>query len=529
VSSIVLSAPVRQNLLSLQSTADLLSTTQARLSSGRKVNSALDNPTNYFTASALDGRASDINNLLDGIGNGVQVLQAANTGISQLEKLVSNAKSVANQALQTTVGYSAKSSVTSAAITGATASNLLGDVVNAVVAGGVELNDNTGTAVAITANTLLAGTAGAASDNLSDNVVAADTIVVNGVTINFKSGGGTTGTALGGDLDIDVTASDVGDVLAAIDAITGATTASTVSAGAVQLSTGTTQDLVISGTGLGRLGLTAGTFARSNQLPDGQTLTIGATGGGTATSITFGTAANEVNTLDELNAALAANNLQATIAADGKITITTSNDAASSTIGTVGGTSAASGQKFNGLTAGAPVQDAAAQLTRSNLVTQYNNIIQQIGNIAQDASYGGVNLLNGDTLKLVFNETGKSTLNITGVTFDPAGLGLASLAAGTDFVDNISTNKVLAALNSATVALRSEASALGSNLSIVQIRQEFSRDLVNVLQTGSANLTLADTNEEAANSQALATRQSIAVSALALANQSQQSVLQLLR
>jgi hypothetical protein len=297
----------------------------------------------------------------------------------------------------------------------------------------------------------------------------------------------------------------------------------------VQLSTGTTQDLVISGTGLGRLGLTAGTFTRENHLPDGQTLTIGATGGGTATSITFGTAANEVNTLDELNAALSANNLQATIGSNGAITITTSNDAASATIGAIGGTAAASGAKFNGLTPAAPVQDAAAQLTRANLVTQYNNIINQITTTSQDASFNGVNLLAGDTLKLVFNETGKSTLSITGVTFNPAGLGLGSLTKGTDFIDNNATNTVLTSLNNASSTLRSQASALGSNLSIVQIRQDFSKNLINVLQTGSSNLTLADTNEEAANSQALSTRQSIAVSALALANQSQQSVLQLLR
>jgi flagellin len=58
--------------------------------------------------------------------------------------------------------------------------------------------------------------------------------------------------------------------------------------------------------------------------------------------------------------------------------------------------------------------------------------------------------------------------------------------------------------------LRTEASALGSNLSIVQIRQDFSKNLINVLQAGSSNLTLADTNEEAANSQPLSTRQSIA-------------------
>ena len=98
--SIVLSASVRQNLLSLQSTADLLATTQNRLSTGKKVNTALDNPTNFFTAQSLDSRASDINNLLDGIGNGVQVLQAANTGITSLQKLVDSAKSIANQALQ---------------------------------------------------------------------------------------------------------------------------------------------------------------------------------------------------------------------------------------------------------------------------------------------------------------------------------------------------------------------------------------------------------------------------------------------
>src|ERR1700730_257819 len=126
MSGIVLSASVRQNLLSLQSTAALLATTQNNLATGNKVNSALDNPTNFFTAQGLNNRASDINNLLDGIGNGVQVLQAANTGITSLQKLVESAKSIANQVLQSPVGYSTKSNVTSTAIAGATANNLLG-------------------------------------------------------------------------------------------------------------------------------------------------------------------------------------------------------------------------------------------------------------------------------------------------------------------------------------------------------------------------------------------------------------------
>src|SRR6266480_5804476 len=125
MSGIVLSAAVRQNLLSLQDTAALLSTTQNRLATGNKVNSALDNPTNFFTAQGLNNRASDINNLLDSIGNGVQVLQAANTGITSLQKLVDTAKSLANQVLQAPVGYSTKSNV-SATIAGATSSDLRG-------------------------------------------------------------------------------------------------------------------------------------------------------------------------------------------------------------------------------------------------------------------------------------------------------------------------------------------------------------------------------------------------------------------
>src|ERR1700745_1447907 len=158
MSGIVLSASVRQNLLSLQSTADLLATTQSRLSTGKSVNSALDNPTNFFTAQSLDNRASDINNLLDGIANGVQVLQAANTGITSLQKLIDSAKSVANQALQTTVGYSTKSNV-STTIAGATASDLRATTTytNATAAGTVVTDGTAGGTHAIPGAITLGG------------------------------------------------------------------------------------------------------------------------------------------------------------------------------------------------------------------------------------------------------------------------------------------------------------------------------------------------------------------------------------
>ena len=418
LSNITLTAAVRQNLLSLQGTADLLATTQGRLATGKKVNSALDNPTNFFTAAGLDARASDISNLLDSIGNGVQVLQAANTGITSLSKLVDTAKSIANQVLQQPTGYSTKASLAGNAPTGA------GPL----------------------------GVAGSATD------------LTNGGTNSIQ----------GQSLVIDVSAA--------------------------------------------------------------QTITLTASNAA---------GANNFNSIDSLNTLLAAKgiNLTASFNINGSITLTSTNDAASQTItngaafvppavghSTSVNIDTTSGAAFTGGTLVTnPTADPVSQATRANLVSQYNQILTQITTTAQDASFNGINLLNGDSLKLVFDETGKSTSTITGVTFGPAGLGLKSLTAGTDFLDNATTNSVLTSLNTASVTLRSQASAFGANLSIVQIRQDFNKNLINVLQTGSSALTLADSNEEAANSQALSTRQSIATSALSLANQAQQSVLQLLR
>jgi flagellin len=408
MSGIVLSAAVRQNLLSLQDTAALLSTTQNQLATGNKVNSALDNPTNFFTAQGLNNRASDINNLLDSIGNGVQVLQAANTGITSLQKLVDTAKSIANQVLQAPTGYTTKANV-----------------------------DVTGTGT---------GTGTVTAANI-------DTGKLAGSVITFKTSTSSLAVTIGG------------------------------------------------------------TFA---------------TGTGTAT----------VATLDQLNSVLASNGVQVTASVSttaDSLTFTSTNDAASQTITKTGTAPTGEGVDIQGTTTAtvgtvtAAAADPASQATRASLVNQYNNIITQISTTAQDSSFNGINLLFGDNLKLTFDETAKSTLNITGVTFDAAGLGLGSLTTGTDFLDNSSANAALTKLGAASTTLRTEASALGSNLSVVQLRQDFNKSLINVLQTGASNLTLADSNEEAANSQALSTRQSIAVSALSLANQSQQSVLQLLR
>src|ERR1700681_1110051 len=102
MSNITLSSGIRQNLLSLQDTAANLTTTQEHLSTGKKINTAFDNPTSYFTSQSLNNRANDLSALLDQIGQGQQTLDAANNGLTSLTSLLEQALSTAQQAQQTT-------------------------------------------------------------------------------------------------------------------------------------------------------------------------------------------------------------------------------------------------------------------------------------------------------------------------------------------------------------------------------------------------------------------------------------------
>ena len=405
MSSITLSAATRQNLLSLQDTAQLMATTQNRLATGKTVNSALDNPTNFFTSQALDGRSSSLNTLLDGISNGIQSIQAANQGITSIQKLVDQAKSIANQALSTQLS-------------------------------------TTGTA----ANTYSASTA-------SQTVL----LTINGTSVSAT---------------VAASSSISATVAALNSAVSSASTASSGSFGAGAIfsvdSTGT------------KIVLNAQADVEFQN--SGSQTALGFTASATTAS-TYGTAASTVVSSDL----------------------------------SISGTA-----------------------QRASLANQYNNLLNQITQLAGDASYNGVNLIagKGNDLNIKFNDTGSSTLNVASVDATASGLGLSSITSSNNsssqnglgnFLLNSDVNKTLATLTSAGNTLTSAASSLGSNLSVVQNRQDFSKQLINVLQTGSANLTNADLNQEAANSQALSTRQSMGISALSLANSAQQGVLQLLR
>lgn len=379
---IVINSAVRSNLQTLQSTAALMAQTQNRLATGLKVSSALDNPQSYFTAAGLNSRASDLGALQDSMSLGVQTLKAADEGIKSIQKLINQARSVANQALQ------AK----------ATATTL----------------DKTAEAAAI------AGSAGAR-------------------TVTFQIG----------------TASAVSVVFATA---TYATAASSAAAIESQLA-----GLVSAG----------GTLAG---------LTVSRTGD----SLSFSVASGE--------------NL------------------------TIGGAAAATGAAGFGIaTSGTQGQNGETLAeARATFARDYNNLRTQIDQLASDASFNGINLLNGNSLLVKFNESGTSNLNIEGVTFDAAGLGVAE----TTFAD---IDADVALLDAATKTLRTQASTFGANLSVVQNRQDFTKNMINVLEGGAGALTLADTNVEAANLLALQTRQSLAQTSLSLANQAEQAVLQLIR
>ena len=370
MSDITLSSGIRQNLLSLQQTSSDLSTTQEQLATGKKVNTAFDNPTSFFTSQSLTNRASDLSALLDQIGQAQQTLNAANDGLTGLTSLLEQSLSTAQQAQQAT-------------------------------------NDTAGSTtgtVSLTGNTLAAG------------------------VLTVTTGGTTYTVSVAASAALSTIESDIN------------TTAGLGSTGAVTA----TDD------GSGHLILT------------GNTLNTSFTASGTEQAA-FGLASTAIS-----------------------------------------GTSA----------------------TRTTLQANYNSLLTQIDQLAGDASYNGVNLLNGNDLQVNFNEKATSSLTIAGVTFNHTGLGLSTIAAG-GFQSTTTITGAETAIQAAISTVRAQTETFGTNSSTIQTRQTFETNLINTLQTGASNLVLADQNQASANLLTEQTQQQLEISALSIANQANQSVLKL--
>lgn len=164
-------------------------------------------------------------------------------------------------------------------------------------------------------------------------------------------------------------------------------------------------------------------------------------------------------------------------------------------------------------------------LTQSTYFSQYLQIQTQITQMASDSGYQGTNLLTGGTLQIEFGQkTGDSKLSIAGIKADASTL---TVNGTTDWKTAGAATLDGAKMDSALSTLRSNASTLASNLSVITARQSFTTSLINTLQTGADNLTLADMNTESANMLMLQTQQSLGTTALSLSSQAAQSVLKL--
>ena len=198
---------------------------------------------------------------------------------------------------------------------------------------------------------------------------------------------------------------------------------------------------------------------------------------------------------------------------NGQIKISNSKGIVANVSGTI------SGITFNG---------EIGNSTRTTSMKQYNEILDQIDQLAKDSGYKGVNLLQGNSLKVVFNEDRSSYLTINGTFADTSDEGL-KISRAEDWTnpDNEAIDASISELENAITSLRNMASEFGNNYSIVENRENFTESLINVLEEGSDKLTLADMNEESANMLALRTRQQLAINSLSLASQAAQSVLSL--
>ena len=168
---------------------------------------------------------------------------------------------------------------------------------------------------------------------------------------------------------------------------------------------------------------------------------------------------------------------------------------------------------------------SAGTTERASLASQFDDLRTQIDELAGDSSYRGTNLLDSDSLTVEFNEDGTSNLTITGFDASTSGLGID--AAANDFASDTDIDAASSDLDSALTTLRTQSQSLSSNLGVINIRMDFTTEMIASLQTGADQLTLADTNEEGANMLSLQTRQQLSMVSLALSSQAQQSILRL--
>ena len=574
-SDVVLTSALRTNLNSLKNTQSLIDITQAHLSTGKKVNSALDNPQSFFASQSLSNRAGDLTKLLDGIGQSIEVIKAADNGVTALTSLVNQAQAITQSAqtavstssqvasvtgnanlqgkddLSQVVGYSAGATITfsvSDPTTGAPVAkldNYGSNTSQTSIAIQVNANDSTDDLIGKINNIVNAG-------NSNQHVLTASLDSNGNLKIAAANGGSFTATfstTANTDASNEAFAGSLGFANAVKAQANGASGTNTVGFTASNTATLNSVGLYTAANTLAQgstlisaLKDSANNSLTATNAADTLTLTVGGKtsgdlyhyNGNTGATSTVQSVVDAINHDSTIGSLVNASFDSTT----GKISIQAVDSSATDVnFSLTAGTGAA--EKFNlgfgnsqlttdgtsGHIASEDVQFGAASGQLASLQSQYNGIRSQIDSLVTngDTGYQGTNLLNGDSLVTTFNEERTSQLTTKGANFTSTGLGLKAANFSNAATVNASINQITSALSS----IRGFGSGLASDLSVIQTRQTFTNSTINTLQEGSDALVNADQNTESATLLALQTRQSLGVSALSLASQSAQSVLRL--
>ncbi len=506
MSGITISAAVRQNLLTLQSTADLMSDVQNKLATGLKVNSALDNPNSFFTASSLNARAGDLSNLLDDMGQSVQTIKAADKGLTTITELVKSAKAKANQALQTQSQYERKQFASQ-----------YNDLLTQIEDVAKDSSYKGKNLLAGVGNDLTTIFNEDATSNLTvDAIDYTDTTLSNGLNLadlTEGQGGATAFNLVGGKVTVTLTgpegtlntssklheSSDIAvtDTLQLVDT---SATAATALTGLIS-SSATVQDLV------DELNKQDGVRAEFDD--ETGKLTI------------YGN--------DDLVLTENGGNLSAAVTLGGVATSVNATDYTSLSTKLIGSASFAVGDTLT-LTDGNNYELGSLEVDEDTTVGDLVNFVNDFQGVEAsfNNSTGRFSMLSETDLKLASERNGATNTDFNAVEFtaNNDGVQLEALKDSGFATDN-DIDRVVDRLNNALSTLRSQASAFGTNLSTVEHRQNYTTSMINTLQEGAGELTLADTNVEGANLLALQTRQQLASTSLSFASQADQTVLSL--
>ena len=260
------------------------------------------------------------------------------------------------------------------------------------------------------------------------------------------------------------------------------------------------------------------TTASSFPTTAGKTITI-SDGVTTATYTTVGVTTTVAQILNALNGT-ALETVKGEVSGSGQILL----EAQGATTITIGGTITAPELAQFGLVAGVTAA-GVLNASRTTFAAQYDAIRTQIDQLAADAGFNGVSLLNGGGLKVVFNEKATAALTLVGFTDTSTGLGIA--ASTGSFQTNFDINAALTNATNALTTLQNQASTFASNVAIIQTRTDFTKQMINTLNTGADGLVLSDANQDGAQLLALQTRQQLSSTALSLATQADRNVLRL--